>query len=42
MLNLIAALPPFKNATVKIARDENMLDIVILIGKRPKPVALKE
>ncbi|HNZ56385.1 MAG TPA: Do family serine endopeptidase [Methylophilaceae bacterium] len=42
MLNLIAALPPFKNATVKIARDESLLDIVILIGKRPKPVALKE
>ncbi|NOS97134.1 MAG: Do family serine endopeptidase [Methylotenera sp.] len=42
MLNLIAALIPNKKATLKISRAEAMMDIVVLIGKRPKPVIAKE
>ncbi len=37
MLNIIAALPPNKNATVKIYRNEVEKDVVVMIGKRPKP-----
>ncbi|HOY71392.1 MAG TPA: Do family serine endopeptidase [Methylotenera sp.] len=37
MLNIIAALPPNKNATVKIFRDEAEKSVVVMIGKRPKP-----
>jgi serine protease DegQ len=37
MLNIIADLPPNKNATVQVFRDEATKDITILIGKRPKP-----
>lgn len=37
MLNIIADLPPNKNATVKIFRNETTKDVTILIGKRPKP-----
>ncbi len=39
MLNLIAALKPNQKATVQIARAQQTMDIAILIGKRPKPVA---
>ncbi|NOU25839.1 MAG: Do family serine endopeptidase [Methylotenera sp.] len=42
MLNLIAALAPNQKATLKIARADAMLDILVTIGKRPKPVAIKE
>ena len=37
MLNIIAALPPNKNATVKIFRNEAEKSVVVMIGKRPKP-----
>jgi serine protease DegQ len=37
MLNIIADLPPNKNATAQVFRDEATKDITILIGKRPKP-----
>lgn len=37
MLNLIAALKPSQRATVKIARAEAVLNVGIVIGKRPKP-----
>ena len=42
MLNIIADLPPNKNATVKIFRNVVAKDVTILIGKRPKPEAQKE
>jgi serine protease DegQ len=42
MLNLIAALTPNQKATFKIARAEQRLSVVVLIGKRPKPVAEKD
>lgn len=42
MLNLIAALTPNKKATLKILRTGAMVDVVILIGKRPKPAVVKE
>lgn len=42
MLNLIAALTPNKKATLKIARADQVLNIVVMIGKRPKPVAADE
>ncbi|MGB4811659.1 MAG: Do family serine endopeptidase [Methylophilaceae bacterium] len=42
MLNIIAALQPNKNATVKIFRDDVPKDIVVLIGKRPKPAVENE
>lgn len=41
MLNIIAALPPNKNATVKIYRNEAEKNVVVMIGKRPKPKAEK-
>ncbi len=41
MLNLIAALTPNQKATIKIARAEQTLDVVVLIGKRPQPIALR-
>lgn len=37
MLNIIAALPPNKNATIKIFRNEAEKNVVVMIGKRPKP-----
>jgi serine protease DegQ len=37
MLNLIAALKPGQRATLRIARAEAVIDISIIIGKRPKP-----
>lgn len=42
MLNLIAALAPSQKATLKIARAEATMDIIVIIGKRPKPAAVKE
>lgn len=42
MLNLIAALAPSQKATLKIARAETTMDIIVIIGKRPKPAAAKE
>ncbi|MCL4167305.1 UNVERIFIED_CONTAM: hypothetical protein GTU68_009405, partial [Idotea baltica] len=39
MLNLIAVLEPRKNATLTIARGGEKMEINILIGKRPAPVA---
>lgn len=39
MLNLIAALKPNQRATVQIARAEAIINISIVIGKRPKPAA---
>lgn len=37
MLNLIAALKPNQKATVQISRSTKIINIPILIGKRPKP-----
>lgn len=37
MLNLIAALRPNQRATIQIARAEAIINISIVIGKRPKP-----
>jgi serine protease DegQ len=42
MLNLIAALTPNQKAKLKIARAETTMDVVVLIGKRPKPTVAKE
>jgi len=42
MLNLIAALKPNQKAKLKIARSETTMDVIILIGKRPKPAPEKE
>lgn len=42
MLNLIAALTPNHKAKFKIARAETTIDVVVLIGKRPKPTVRKE
>lgn len=41
MLNLIAALTPNQKATIKIARAEQTLNVVVLIGKRPQPIAVR-
>jgi serine protease DegQ len=37
MLNLIAALEPGKEATLKILRNRNEMQIKVNVGKRPKP-----
>ena len=42
MLNLIAVLKPNQKATLKIARSEKILNIPVVIGKRPKPTLAKE
>lgn len=42
MLNIIAGLKPNQTAHVKIARDEKVLSIPVLIGKRPKPTQATE
>jgi Do/DeqQ family serine protease len=39
MLNLIAALPPGKPATVKVKRSGQEIDATITVGRRPKPQA---
>jgi serine protease DegQ len=42
MLNLIAVLKPNQKATLKIARAEKILNIPVIIGKRPKPTLAKD
>jgi serine protease DegQ len=42
MLNLITGLKPQKKVILKIARDEKEVAIPIVVGKRPKPQALRE
>ncbi len=42
MLNLIAVLKPNQKARLKIARAEKALNVIIIIGKRPKPSLMKE
>lgn len=37
MLNLVAALEPGKEATLKILRNRNEMSVKINVGKRPKP-----
>jgi serine protease DegQ len=37
MLNLIAALQPGKDATLKILRNRNELEVKVNVGKRPPP-----
>jgi serine protease DegQ len=39
MLNLIAALPPGKPATIKVKRSGQEIDATITVGRRPKPQA---
>jgi len=39
MLNLIAALPPGKPATVRVKRGGSEVDATITVGRRPKPQA---
>lgn len=42
MLNLIAALKPNQETSVQILRAGKLVNITILIGKRPKPDVVKE
>ena len=42
MLNLIAVLEPNKNAVLTIMRAGTQVDVDILIGKRPSPIANKD
>jgi len=37
MLNLVAALEPGKQATLKILRNRNEMSVQVSVGKRPKP-----
>ena len=37
MLNLVAALAPGSNTTLKVRRSQDFLDLTIVVGKRPKP-----
>jgi serine protease DegQ len=41
MLNLIAALTPNQQASLNIARAEKNLNLMVKVGKRPKPLAKK-
>jgi serine protease DegQ len=41
MLNLIAVLNPNQKAVLKIVRDGKVINVTVLIGKRPKPVAAR-
>jgi serine protease DegQ len=41
MLNLIAALTPNQKASLNIARAEKNLNLMVKVGKRPKPLAKK-
>ncbi|MSP86884.1 MAG: Do family serine endopeptidase [Methylotenera sp.] len=41
MLNLIAALSPNQKANLKIARAEITINLVVVVGKRPKPAMAK-
>jgi serine protease DegQ len=38
MLNLIAQLTPGQKATFKVRRNSGEADVVIVVGRRPKPV----
>lgn len=40
MLNLIAALKPNQRAIIQIARSEAIINLPIVIGKRPKPTEI--
>jgi serine protease DegQ len=42
MLNLVAALEPGKQATLKILRNRNEMAIKVSVGKRPKPTRRNE
>ncbi|MEO8418371.1 MAG: PDZ domain-containing protein, partial [Methylophilaceae bacterium] len=42
MLNLISGLRPEKKATLKIARNQKELNVVVTIGKRPKPQLVQD
>ncbi|MEO8006993.1 MAG: PDZ domain-containing protein, partial [Betaproteobacteria bacterium] len=37
MLNLVAALEPGKQTTLKILRDRNEMLVKVSVGKRPRP-----
>ncbi len=41
MLNIIAVLNPNQKAVLKIVRDGKVINVSVLIGKRPKPVAAR-
>ncbi len=42
MLNLVAALEPGKQATLKILRNRNEMPVKVSVGKRPKPTRRNE
>ena len=42
MLNLVAALEPGKQATLKILRNRNEMSVKVSVGKRPKPTRRNE
>ncbi len=42
MLNLVAALEPGKQATLKILRNRNEISVNVSVGKRPKPTRRNE
>ena len=42
MLNLVAALEPGKQATLKILRNRNEMSVNVSVGKRPKPTRRNE
>jgi serine protease DegQ len=42
MLNLVAALEPGKQATLKILRNRNEMAVKVSVGKRPKPTRRNE
>ena len=42
MLNLVAALEPGKQATLKILRNRNEMSVKVSVGKRPKPARRNE
>lgn len=42
MLNIISVLPPNKSAILTISRAQKLINIPVLIGRRPTPEALKQ
>ncbi|MEZ0316691.1 MAG: PDZ domain-containing protein, partial [Methylophilaceae bacterium] len=38
MLTLISGLKPGKKAMLKISRNQRLIEITVVIGKRPKPI----
>lgn len=42
MLNIISVLPPKKSAILTISRAQKLINIPVVIGRRPKPEALKQ